>query len=172
MREVPFLPEAVGYRDVCLAIDGSRSSSSSTSTSPPCIQLDVLAIFSYDAANWATEAAILERLNNETAWDRSIVGNGFQLDGAIGTPERDGSGAVVSADTLTFNFFLVGNTTLAEMQEEDASVLGWEQEWLDFFEVPPLAFSPVLLPSVFGRCSKVALSWRPHATSCSMAGAH
>lgn len=129
-RVVPWRPAVVDYTDVCLNRNGDRGAASPSA----CVASNVLAIFSYDPAAWRTETAILATLNDPASWNRSVVGPGFVADSALGGIERV-SGQIASARALAANYFLAGNLTLSEAQEEDEAADGWEGEWLEMLEV-------------------------------------
>ena len=128
-RVVPWRPDTVTYTDVCLNRNGARGAAAPAA----CVASNVLAIFGYDPAAWATQAAILSTLNDPASWNRSVVGPGFVAEGSLGGVVREG-GAIRSAKAISSSYFLAGNLTLDQAQKADEAADGWEEQWLEMLE--------------------------------------
>lgn len=88
----------------------------------------------YDEAAWSRQDAILETLNNRSAWNADLVSPGFVLDTILGGLEQEG-GQVTGAKVLAMQYLLASNDTLEEEQQDDVPAMGWEQVFLDRMEV-------------------------------------
>ena len=118
---VSYFPRPTTYTDVCLTRGGERGADDPAE----CVWSDVLALFSYDPAEWRSERAILQRLNRPAQWNRTTVGQGFVLESVLGGIQRGSSGEVEGAKALSGTFFLAGNATLERSNDGDEEKHGW-----------------------------------------------
>eukprot|EP00892_Ulva_mutabilis_P011135 jgi/Ulvmu1/8394/UM042_0101.1 len=131
-RDIDYLPQPLKFTDLCLNRNSGEGVPAGEVLS--CEMSNPLELFSYNAAAWATPAGLLEGLNSEAGWDREIVGRGFVLEQVLGGIERNAADEIVGARVISLGYFLAGNQTLIDNQEDDVPAKEWEDQVLDLLE--------------------------------------
>lgn len=89
----------------------------------------------YHSKEWADCSALLATLNDANAWNASLTGPGFVLEQILGGLTKSPFGEVTGATVMAFVYPLAGNQSLADAQEVDEAVVGWEREFLAKLQV-------------------------------------